>query len=178
MKYQIKNRQYSASKQSGAVLMVSMIMLLLLSIIGVTGSQVTSLEEKMAGNSYDQNIAFQATEEALRSGEQVIDDLANLSTFDGTNNATNNGTGGQFSPTQRPDYTAGNTWANTSEPSANAIPLVATQPRYFIHYIGNQPSDPLDPSSDPVSMFRIVARGTGRQDTTRVFLQAYYGKMF
>jgi len=174
MKYQIKNRQHFVSRQSGAVLMVSMIMLLLLSIIGVTGSQVTSLEEKMAGNSYDQNIAFQAAEEALRSGEQVIDALGNLTAFTtGINNAA-----GQFSPAQRPDYTAGNTWTNTSAQTTNVIPLVATQPRYFIHYIGNQPSDPLDPSSDPISMFRIVARGTGRQNTTQVFLQAFYGKIF
>lgn len=166
---------HSLSKQSGAVLMVSMVMLLLLSIIGVTGSQVTSLEEKMAGNSYDQNIAFQSAEDALRSAEQVIDNLPDLSTFDGTNNAT-----GRFSPTDRPDYTDGTIWdpdgAPQSAQSANAIPLVATQPRYFIHYIGNQPSDPLDPASTPISMFRIVARGTGRQDTTRVFLQAYIGK--
>jgi type IV pilus assembly protein PilX len=163
---------HSLSKQSGAVLMVSMIMLLLLSIIGVTGSQVTSLEEKMAGNSYDQNIAFQSAEEALRSAEQVINAPGfNITTFDGTNNAT-----GRFSPTDRPDYTNANTWVNTSAQAANVIPLVATQPRYFIHYIGNQPSDPLDPSSIPISMFRIVARGTGRQDTTRVFLQAYFGK--
>lgn len=160
------------SRQSGVVLMVSLVMLLLLSIIGISGSQVTTLEEKMAGNSHDQNIAFQAAEEALRSAEQEINGPAfNLATYDGTNNAT-----GHFSPVQRPDYTAGNTWTNTSAQAANAIPLVATQPRYFIHYIGNQPSDPLDPTSTPISTFRVVARGTGRQNTTRVFLQAYIGK--
>jgi type IV pilus assembly protein PilX len=59
----------NAAHQSGAVLIVSLIMLLLLTIIGITGSQVTGLEEKMAGNSRNYNLAFQAAESALRVGE-------------------------------------------------------------------------------------------------------------
>ena len=173
MTHQVKKMQQPISRQSGVVLMVSMILLLLLTIIGISGSQVTSLEEKMAGNSHDQNIAFQAAEDALRSGEQVVEALTNVTTFTAANNAI-----GRFVPAQRPDYTVANTWTNTSAQSANVIPLVATQPRYFIHYIGNKPIDPLDPSSAAISMFRIVARGTGRQNTTQVFLQVYYGKMF
>ena len=55
--------------QSGAILIVSLIMLLLITIIGVTGSQVTGLEEKMAGNMRDQNSAFQSAEAGLRAGE-------------------------------------------------------------------------------------------------------------
>ena len=58
--------------QSGAVLPISLIMLLLLTLIGVTGSQMTGLEEKMAGNMRDRNIAFQAAEAALRDAEQDI----------------------------------------------------------------------------------------------------------
>jgi len=51
---------------------ISLIMLLLLTLIGVTGSQVTGLEEKMAGNMKDRNIAFQAAESALRDAVQDI----------------------------------------------------------------------------------------------------------
>lgn len=40
-----------AQHQSGVVLVISLIMLLALTLIGVTGSRVTSLEEKMAANS-------------------------------------------------------------------------------------------------------------------------------
>jgi len=59
-------------KQSGVVLVISLIMLLLLTIIGVTAMQVTGLEEKMAGNNKDKNVAFQAAEAALRDSEQDI----------------------------------------------------------------------------------------------------------
>ena len=59
--------------QSGAVLIISLIMLLLLMLIGTTSMQSTSLEEKMAGNSRDQNLAFQSAEAALRAGEARIE---------------------------------------------------------------------------------------------------------
>jgi len=59
-------------QQSGAVLIVSIIMLLLLTLIGASSIQTSSLEEKMAGNLRDRNIAFQAAESAIRDAEQDI----------------------------------------------------------------------------------------------------------
>jgi type IV pilus assembly protein PilX len=56
-------------KQSGVVLIISLIMLVLLTLIGVTSMQVTGLEEKMAGNMKSNNLAFQSAETALREGE-------------------------------------------------------------------------------------------------------------
>ena len=58
-----------AKHQSGVVLVISLIMLLALTLIGVTSSSVTGLEEKMAANSKDINLAFQAAEAALRDVE-------------------------------------------------------------------------------------------------------------
>ena len=59
-------------QQSGAVLIISLIMLLLLTLIGASSMQTSSLEEKMAGNLRDRNLAFQAAESALRDAEQDI----------------------------------------------------------------------------------------------------------
>jgi type IV pilus assembly protein PilX len=61
--------------QSGVVLVVSLIMLLLLTLIALSGSQSTSLEEKMAGNMRDRNLAFQAAEAALRDAESDINNV-------------------------------------------------------------------------------------------------------
>jgi Tfp pilus assembly protein PilX len=47
-------------------------MLLALTLIGVTSSNVTGLEEKMAANSKDVNLAFQAAEAALRAAETSL----------------------------------------------------------------------------------------------------------
>ncbi len=63
------NHYFLYQKQSGVVLIISLIMLVLLTLIGVTSMQVTGLEEKMAGNMKSNNLAFQSAETALREGE-------------------------------------------------------------------------------------------------------------
>lgn len=59
--------------QRGATLIIALIMLLLLTIIGLSSMRGTSLQESMAGNMRDGNLAFQAAEAALRQGEGVMD---------------------------------------------------------------------------------------------------------
>lgn len=54
--------------QRGAVLIVSLIFLLLLTLIGTTAMRSTTLQERMAGNTRDINLSFQAAEAALRAG--------------------------------------------------------------------------------------------------------------
>lgn len=56
-------------RQSGAILVIALMFLVLLTIIGVSSISGVTLEEKMAGNLYQQNIAFQAAESALRDAE-------------------------------------------------------------------------------------------------------------
>lgn len=65
-------RQINKSRQRGATLIVGMIMLLLLTLIGVAGMQDTLLQEKMAGNARDRDMALQAAEAALRDAEIVM----------------------------------------------------------------------------------------------------------
>ena len=60
-----------SESQRGAVLIVALIMLLLLTIIGMSSMRGTSLQENMAGNLRESNLAFQAAEAGLRAGEQL-----------------------------------------------------------------------------------------------------------
>lgn len=59
-------------KNKGAVLITSLVMLVILTMLGISAMQDSSLEERMAGNMRSQNIAFQATEAALRAGEADV----------------------------------------------------------------------------------------------------------
>jgi type IV pilus assembly protein PilX len=61
--------------QQGAILMMSLMMLLLLTIIGVTAMNTVTMEERMAGNLRDSNLAFQGAEAALRDGEAKLEAL-------------------------------------------------------------------------------------------------------
>lgn len=67
---------YIPACQQGFTLVMSLVFLLLLTIIGVTGMNMSSLQQKMAGNQRDQDMAFQAAESALRDGEAKLAALA------------------------------------------------------------------------------------------------------
>lgn len=75
MRARITN-SFSVQRQRGAVLVTAMLLLMVLTIIGVTVMQLSRMQERMAGNSRDVNLAFQAAEGALRNGEMFISDQA------------------------------------------------------------------------------------------------------
>jgi type IV pilus assembly protein PilX len=53
------------SQQRGMVLVISLIMLLLMTLLAISASTSSSLQERMANNAQEANIAFQAAESAL-----------------------------------------------------------------------------------------------------------------
>lgn len=59
-------------KQEGAVLLVCLVMLLVLTMIGVSSMSNSTLQERMAGGTRDYNQAFQAAEASLRVGEAYV----------------------------------------------------------------------------------------------------------
>ncbi len=59
-------------RQRGVVLVVGLLLLLVMTVLGVTTIKSTILEEKMAGNFRDHDLAFQAAESALRDGEHLV----------------------------------------------------------------------------------------------------------
>lgn len=54
--------------QRGAVLVVALLFVMIISMLGVSSMQSTASEERMSGNSRDWNNAMQAAEAALRDG--------------------------------------------------------------------------------------------------------------
>ena len=61
--------------QRGAVLVIALLFLTILTILGVTAMTATTFEEKMAGNTRDTAVAFQAAEAALRDGRRDINGI-------------------------------------------------------------------------------------------------------
>ncbi|MBY0572689.1 MAG: hypothetical protein K2P84_03320 [Undibacterium sp.] len=60
-------------KQTGFVLAVSMIFLIIMTVLAVTAIKKGTMDEKVAGNLRAQNVAFQAAEKALRFCESKIE---------------------------------------------------------------------------------------------------------
>jgi len=59
------------SSQRGAVLILSLVMLLALTFIGVASISNSTLQERIVGGTRDQQVAFEAAEAALRVGEAM-----------------------------------------------------------------------------------------------------------
>ncbi len=63
----------SKRRQSGAVLYIALIMLILLALIGIVAMQVAGLQERMSSNYQAGNMAFQNAESVARSKERELE---------------------------------------------------------------------------------------------------------
>lgn len=72
MRYSHIQLHRHSARQRGAILVTSMLLLLVLTIIGVTVMQMSRMQERMAGNTRDVNLAFQAAEGAMRGAELYV----------------------------------------------------------------------------------------------------------
>ncbi len=164
--------------QSGAVLIVSLIMLLLLTLLGVTSIQTTSLEEKMAGNMRDKDLAFQAAESALATAESTLNPVAPavLPTF------TNEGTGGFYSATPTTPITDASLeasfWADQTRLKATytATGLGVANPTYIIQVMGVTDCPGAALGSLGCTNYRIIARATGGSTNAVVILESIYSR--
>lgn len=164
--------------QRGAVLIISMLILLVMTLIGVSSMSTSTLEEKMAGNLRDREIAFQAAEAALRAGERYIEANRYSMTFDSMC------TGG-FCDCSDPTVGCVEYWSDSTlnvwnTPGAhlqyvNTLQGVNTQAKYIIEYLGKQITGTATaPCPSCPDMYRVTARATGLTDTSSVMLQSTY----
>jgi type IV pilus assembly protein PilX len=150
------------NRQSGAVLAISLIMLLLLTVIGVASMGNSGLEEKMAGNLRDRNLAFQAAETALRAGEEQTKSLVCPVLA---------AVGGFYPYQDIPQINADSFWLDSPPKTYTyaGINLANTtstaQPKYIIQCL---------PDSGGMYYYRITARGTGGTTDAVVILQSIY----
>ena len=59
-------------KQRGAILVVALIFLLVMTVLILASVRGGVMQERMASNLYDRSLAFQAAEAALREGERYV----------------------------------------------------------------------------------------------------------
>jgi type IV pilus assembly protein PilX len=183
----MRNRQTTkpGNRQDGVALFISLVLLLVLTIIGVSAVQSTSLEVRMARNDQDSLLAFQAAESALRDGEDFLDGITSTAAFV-DNGAAGLWTVADFNQTPR-WQTAGLWTSNQSVTATNAIAGVAEQPRFIVEHVASvlreenayQLDDPYaSGSADRIEMFRITARGVGGTAAAAVTLQSTFGRVF
>lgn len=174
------------------VLIVALILLLVMTILGISGVQVVTLEERMTANAFDRSLAFQAAESALREGEAaaVAQSAAGNTGFPnggqytdaddacGTSTCTN---GFCAIPdkdcTPRWDDTAFTGWANTTL----SLGTLTGAPQYFIEYLRSEQSERLyNPESyvnaetQMLYVYRVTARNAVATGRANVMVQSVY----
>jgi type IV pilus assembly protein PilX len=178
----------SRSRQRGAVLVVSLLLLLIMTVIGVAAMSTNSLEERIAGNLGDRDLAFQATESGVRACEGYV--LNNTLAGQFAANCTN-GLCVPAADAATPVWLDSSlaVWTNTARSrqitdpdDPAALPNVAAQPRYIVEDVtsafGCLPGEScvVGYGQPPVSLYRCTARGVGGTTTAVVINQSVYKK--
>ena len=158
--------------QQGVALIVALLLLIVMTVLGLSIVRTVTLEEKMAAQSYDRSLSFQSTESALREAEAYV--KANTPTpASGCTKATGVCGAPASGSTER---WLDSTFADWKDASAVANGPNTVTPQYFIEYLGNTfPCKPNDITSFlNCKRYRITARSNAGNDRAAVMLQSIY----
>lgn len=164
-------------KQQGAALVVSMIILVAMTMVGITSMKGTSTEMTMAGNLRESALTFQAAEAGLSTAEAIL-------------LAGNNPPNMLDNIDADPNYLTNATWDSASaNTAATTLANITTNPRYITKYLGEWNPDSKVSSLDPgfsgygqasnaikVAYFRITSRGFGQTGNTFRTVQSFFGR--
>lgn len=172
-------------KQQGVALVISMSLLVLITIIGLSSMRSGIMQQKMATNERDAELSFQATEIVLRDAENWLSSqtVEPEPTDDGNTNiwkldAMDPDTTNAQNWWQERDQAW---WNNNGLGYAVAQPNIKTSPRSIIEFQYFKPDDLVigdGESSAGTIYYRITGQGTGGSDLARSLLQSTLAKRF
>jgi len=180
----------SAHRQQGAVLIMSMVFLLIMTMLGVSAFNSTTMEEKMSSNMRDRMVALQAAEVALQEGQDYMDSISAVTEFDDGDNGlyiTND----EVWETLNwdgfvADYIYNGTATHPVVYVTGVLSEVAAPPMYVVE-MGNEidsEEESLnlsggygdDVGGGSTTVFKLTALGTGSSANSRAIIQVTYGK--
>lgn len=166
--------------QQGIALFVVLMLLLVITILGLSSLRSTVMEERMSASMFDRSLGFQAAESALREGEASVALAATRAAFP----ASGCTAGLCATPVVVGDSLV-ERWLDPGfsgwlSASSAIAPAASGPPQYIAELIGpgsNWPGcervEPLDPLCES-PRFRISARsGAPGTDRAQVILQSY-----
>lgn len=187
-------------QQAGVALFMSLIMLLIITVLGLSSIQTTTLQERMARNARDSNLAFLAAESALKDAEALIETFNTVEDAFGIDPkeasprlclASPNAGAGRY---HELDYNCQPNWEQVDwdgdtgfYTSSVTVEGVASQPKYIVEHVKtlsafedrlNLTNIGEDLGAGRVQIFRVTAYGTGGTDSARAMIQSTYGRSF
>jgi type IV pilus assembly protein PilX len=166
--------------QQGAVLVVSLIILVAVTLLGITSMKQASTEQAMAGNLRESTIAFQAAEVGLASAEALLatgsqpDNIIAEDSLD-------------------PDYFSQEVWTSavTTKVNSTLVNIDSdNNPRYITKHLGEWNPDKavtdinpgfggygLTSTAQRIDYYRITSRGFGQTGVTARTLQTFFSRI-
>ena len=175
---------YTKNRQQGVALVVSLIILISLTMIGLTSIQRTTVDLAMAGNQRETGLMFQAAEVGLVTAENFIAASTTNADFD------NPALGLYEVRANDPDYFGPNyfdpgAWTASSQQAATSLNAIE-QPRFMIEYLGDRSQNPLaainiggygtQQTGTISSIYRSTSRGACLTGNSFRYVQSYFGK--
>lgn len=168
------------ARQKGAVLFLSLVILLVLTLLAVSGMQGSIMQERMSTAQRDGMFALEIAETAMREAEATLDGLSDLSAFSGTNGYYD----GTDSTVSVPSPFDASTWADTGN-FVQGTEVDGITPAFMFEYKGKVvvdaegqlPRDFSQYGSDGDSEFdyaRILVRATGPSGSSIRLLEGFY----
>jgi len=179
-------RRAGPTAQRGIALIVGLIILAVLSLIGIAAFSISTQEERMAGNSRDRMLAFEAAEAALRGCENFVKSNGGLGvfvaapgTFPGMYQGPSSSTGlpiTETAPAQSEAWWHDNTktlQVPVPNSSAASAPSCVAESIALYPNAGYTRGNPLN-SANAANVAHITAHGYGKNSNTVVRLESYY----
>lgn len=171
---------FAAKKQRGVALIISLILLVLMTLVGLAGIRMISKEERMVAQVYDRSLALQAAESALREAEGKIEDAGRPTPAVNAACALSGAPAqvmvcGDLVAATVPRWISSSFTSWTAASSVGSTTLVIT-PDYFVEYLGgNFPCSLSNVAPSTCKRYRVSVRAKAGSDRASVILQSIYG---
>lgn len=163
-------------KQSGSVLVISLIVLMMIAVLALSSLRGATSQEKMVINSDSRNIAIQMAEAALRDAELALKLSSNAISIAHATVGQVSGVTCLINKVSGYDFTSSSVWENNgpcSYSGGKENSVKASQ--YFVEFFHAAPVvDLSDPLRLRTCFYRITARGYGVRESNSVTLQSTY----
>lgn len=167
----IAPRVRSVRRQRGVVLVLSLLVLLMLTLLGLFSMRQATLQERLAGSSRNLDLAFQAAEAALRGGEAQVgagpepDAVATAGWY-------------HYELKRPPSWADPAAWKANARIAHPVVEGVAQPPEFAVEQMApiQDPEGSLEAGGElpPSRAYRVSAIGYGGNGAVRVILQSTY----
>jgi len=177
-------------QQSGATLIIVLILLILITLFGMASVRSSLLQERMVSGTISNNLGFQAAEAGLRQAEVTLAEMADEPEFPDEANTCKNGLCSKYVPTGAqndiPHWAKAGFWQTNNAKNGDTVKSgrLEITPKYVIEDFGkgetgsNTATDRgtafEPPPSAPPKLYRITSYAKAPGTDAETILQSIY----